>query len=197
MPPDQLLALVTLAVAGSFTPGPNNTIATVTAANHGFRAAVPHMLGVPLGFSTMLVAGSLGVAALLIAHPVLAQLIKWVGIAYLLYIAWLIAGATSLGDRTVAQPLTFWQSAAFQYANPKAWMLAAATAATFMAQGAGVARTGIIVAVYALAAFLSLVLWAGLGAALRAWLMHGARLRVFNIVMGALLAATAVWMAVV
>ena len=197
MPADQLFALLTLAVAGSFTPGPNNTIATVTAANHGFRAAIPHMLGVPLGFSTMLIAGSLGVAALLIAHPLLAQLIKWLGIAYLLYIAWLIAGASSLGDRALARPLTLWQSAAFQYANPKAWMLAAATAATFMAQGAGVTRTGIIVAIYALAAFLSLVLWAGLGAALRAWLMHGRRLRLFNLAMGALLAATAAWMAFV
>lgn len=197
MPLDQLVALITLAVAGSFTPGPNNTIATVTAANHGFRAAVPHMLGVPLGFSSMLVAGSLGVAAVLVAHPLLAQLIKWVGIAYLLYIAWLIARASSLGERSLTQPLTFWQSAAFQYANPKAWMLAAATAATFMAQGASVTRTGIIVVIYALAAFLSLVLWAGLGAALRAWLMQGQRLRVFNLAMGALLAATAVWMAFV
>lgn len=194
MPLDQLLALITLAVAGSFTPGPNNTIATVTAANHGFRAAVPHMLGVPLGFASMLVAGSLGVAAVLIAHPLLAQLIKWLGIAYLLYIAWLIARASSLGDRTLARPLTFWQSAAFQYANPKAWMLAAATAATFMAQGANVARTSVIVVVYALAAFSSLVLWAALGAALQAWLRQGQRLRVFNLVMGALLAATALWM---
>ncbi|MCA3219933.1 MAG: LysE family translocator [Burkholderiales bacterium] len=195
MPLDQLLALISLAVAGSFTPGPNNTIATVTAANHGFRATVPHMLGVPVGFSTMLLAGSLGVAALLIAHPLLAQLIKWLGIAYLLYIAWLIAGSASLGERSIARPLTFWQSAAFQYANPKAWMLAAATAATFMAQGANLSRTSIVVAVYAVAAVLSLVLWAGLGAALRAWLTHGQRLRLFNLAMGVLLAATAVWMA--
>lgn len=195
MPLDQLLALITLAVAGSFTPGPNNTIASVTAANHGFRATVPHMLGVPVGFSTMLLAGSLGVAALLIAHPLLAQLIKWLGIAYLLYIAWLIAGSASLGERSIARPLTFWQSAAFQYANPKAWMLAAATAATFMAQGANLSRTSIVVTVYAVAAVLSLVLWAGLGAALCAWLTHGQRLRLFNLAMGVLLAATAVWMA--
>jgi threonine/homoserine/homoserine lactone efflux protein len=197
MPLDQLLALITLAVAGSFTPGPNNTIATVTAANHGFRATVPHMLGVPLGFSTLLIAGSLGVAAVLIAHPLLAQVIKWAGIVYLLYIAWLIAGASSLGDRAVARPLTLWQSALFQYANPKAWMLAAATAATFMAQGASLLRTTVIVGVYALAAFTSLVLWAALGAGLRAWLQQGRRLRMFNLAMGLLLAATAVWMAFV
>jgi threonine/homoserine/homoserine lactone efflux protein len=197
MPLDQLLALITLAVAGSFTPGPNNTIATVTAANHGFRATVPHMLGVPLGFSTLLIAGSLGVAAVLIAHPLLAQVIKWAGIVYLLYIAWLIAGARSLGDRALARPLSLWQSALFQYANPKAWMLAAATAATFMAQGASLLRTTVIVGVYALAAFTSLVLWAALGAGLRAWLQQGRRLRMFNLAMGALLAATAVWMAFV
>ncbi|MCU0949913.1 MAG: LysE family translocator [Burkholderiaceae bacterium] len=195
MPTDQLLALITLAVAGSFTPGPNNTIATVTGANHGLRATLPHVLGVPFGFGSMLVAGSLGVAALLIAHPLLGAAIKWIGIAYLLYIAWLVARAGSLGERRLARPLTFWQSAAFQYANPKAWMLAAATAGTFMAGRVDALRTAIIVAVFALAAVLSLLLWGALGAALHDWLRHGQRLQWFNRAMGLLLAATALWMA--
>ncbi len=195
MPADQLLALVTLAVVGSFTPGPNNTIAAVTGANHGFRAAVPHMLGVPLGFSSMLVAGSLGVAALLLAQPWLAAAIKWIGVAYLLWIAYQIARAGQLADRSVARPLSLWQSAAFQYANPKAWMLAAATAGTFMAHGATLLRTAIIVAVFALAALGSLLLWAWVGAALRGWLAVGRRIASFNLSMGALLAATALWMA--
>lgn len=195
MPLDQLLALVTLAVAGSFTPGPNNTIATVTAANHGLRATLPHMLGVPFGFGSMLVAGSLGVAALLLAHPLLAAAIKWLGIAYLLLIAWNIARAGTLGERALARPLTFWQSAAFQYANPKAWMLAAATAGTFMQAGSSLLRTTIIVAVFALAAFVSLLLWGALGAGLRHWLRQGRRLVRFNLLMGLLLAATALWMA--
>jgi threonine/homoserine/homoserine lactone efflux protein len=195
MPLEQLLALATLAVVGSFTPGPNNTIATVTGANHGFRAALPHVFGVPFGFGTMLAAGALGVAALLLAHPVLGQLIKWAGIAYLLWIALQIARAGSIGHRSVARPLTFWQSAAFQYANPKAWMLSAATAGSFMASGASLARTALIVLVFALAAAASLLLWAALGAALRQWLTHGARLRLFNVSMGVLLAATALWLA--
>jgi threonine/homoserine/homoserine lactone efflux protein len=195
VPPDQLLALTTLALAGSFTPGPNNVIATVTGANHGLRAALPHILGVPFGFGTMLAAGSLGVAALLVAHPLLGQAIKWLGIAYLIYIAWLIARAGSIGERTLARPLTFWQSAAFQYANPKAWMLAAATAGTFMTAQPSVARTAIIVGVFALAAAASLVLWAWIGAALRHWLQTGRRLARFNLAMGLLLATTALWMA--
>jgi threonine/homoserine/homoserine lactone efflux protein len=195
VPPDQLIALTTLAVAGSFTPGPNNVIATVTGANHGLRAALPHILGVPFGFGTMLAAGSVGVAALLVAHPLLGQAIKWLGIGYLLVIAWMIMRAGSIGERTLARPLTFWQSAAFQYANPKAWMLAAATAGTFMTSQPGVARTAIIVGVFALAAATSLVLWAWIGAALRHWLQCGRRLARFNLTMGVLLAATALWMA--
>lgn len=195
MPPDQLLALTTLALAGSFTPGPNNVIATVTGANHGLRAALPHILGVPFGFGTMLAAGSLGVAALLMAHPLLGQVIKWLGIGYLLVIAGMIARAGSIGERTLARPLTFWQSAAFQYANPKAWMLAAATAGTFMTAQPSAARTAIIIGVFALAAAASLVLWAWIGAALRHWLQTGRRLARFNLTMGLLLAATALWMA--
>ena len=195
MPADQLLALITLAMAGSFTPGPNNTIAAVTGANHGLRATLPHVLGVPFGFGTLLVAGNLGVAALLVAHPPLAQAIKWLGIGYLLWIAGQVAGATSLGERRSARPLSFLQSAAFQYANPKAWMLAAAAAATFMADGTGALRLAIVVLVFALAAATSLLLWAAAGVALRRWLAQGTRLRAFNIAMGLLLAATALWMA--
>lgn len=192
---EQLLALVVFALAGSFTPGPNNTIAAATGANHGLRATVPHVCGVPFGFSTMLVAGGLGAAALLVAHPALASAIKWTGIAYLLYIAWAIARTSVLGDRSLARPLTFWQSAAYQYANPKAWMLAAATAGTYMAADGARMRLAIICVVFSLACAASLVVWAAAGAALRVWLQRGARLAIFNRVMGVALAATAVWIA--
>ncbi len=192
---EQLIALIVFALAGSFTPGPNNTIATATGANHGLRATLPHILGVPFGFSSMLAAGALGAAALIAAHPALAAAIRWAGVAYLFYIAWLIARTAAIGDRALARPLTFWQSAAFQYANPKAWMLAAATAGTYMAADEALARVIVICAVFSAACAASLAVWAATGAALRDWLQHGARLRAFNTVMGALLAATAVWMA--
>ncbi len=202
MPLEQLLALTTLAVVGSFTQGPNNTIATVTGANHGFRAVVPHMLGVPFGFTTMLIAGSVGIAALIGTNPWLAALLKWGGIAYLLLIAWRIASAT-VGNPggQAAPPLTFWQSAAFQYANPKAWMIGMATIGTFAAgasgddAGSAGTRTAVICAVFAVMALASIALWGWVGVALRDWLSIGSRLRVFNATMGALLAGTAVWIA--
>ncbi len=192
---EQLIALIVFALAGSFTPGPNNTIATATGANHGLRATVPHIFGVPFGFSTMLAAGALGAAALIAAHPALAAAIRWAGIAYLLAIAWSIARTAAIGERTVARPLTFWQSAAFQYANPKAWMLAAATAGTYTAADEALSRIVVICAVFSAACAASLVVWAAAGAALKDWLRCGARLRAFNALMGVLLAATAIWMA--
>ena len=81
MPHEQLLALAMLAFVGCFTPGPNNMIATVPGANHGFRAALPHVLGMPFGFASMLIAGAAGVAALWLSYPFIAALIKWAGIA--------------------------------------------------------------------------------------------------------------------
>lgn len=192
---DQLIALVVFALAGSFTPGPNNTIATVTGANHGLRATVPHICGVPFGFATLLVAGGVGAAALTVAHPAPATAIKWIGIAYLLYIAWVIARTDAIGERALARPLTFWQSAAFQYANPKAWMLAAATVGTYMAADAAALRIVIICAVFSLTCAASLIVWAAAGAALKNWLARDSRLRAFNLTMGATLAATAAWMA--
>lgn len=195
MSADQFAALMVFALAGSFTPGPNNTIATVTGANHGLRATLPHICGVPFGFATLLVAGGLGAAALIFAHPALATAIKWIGIAYLLLIAWSVARADALGERSVARPLTFWQSAAFQYANPKAWMLAVATAGTYMAADRAALRIVIICAVFAITCAASLVVWAATGAALKNWLARDSRLRAFNLTMGLTLAATAAWMA--
>jgi threonine/homoserine/homoserine lactone efflux protein len=197
MPFEQLLPLAVLAFVGSFTPGPNNMIATVTGANHGFRAALPHIFGVPFGFASMLIAGAAGIAALLLTYPFIAGLIKWAGITHLLFIAWQLARPNvpdKESDGTTMKPLSFWQSAAFQYANPKAWMLATATAGSFMTSHATIVTVAIIVIVFSIAAMGSLITWAWVGFALRHWLRVGSRMRIFNVAMGGLLAATALWL---
>jgi threonine/homoserine/homoserine lactone efflux protein len=197
MDADQVVALVVFALIGSFTPGPNNAIATLTGANFGMRATVPHILGVPFGFASMILAAAGGVAAVLLAHPVAAELIRWLGTAYLLWLAWSLMRATDakpLASGPFALPMSFSQSAVFQYLNPKAWMLAAATAGAFMAGDGPFVRGALAAGIFAVTALASLVVWAALGASLRKWLAHGLRLRVFNIVMGVSLALTALWM---
>jgi threonine/homoserine/homoserine lactone efflux protein len=144
----------------------------------------------------MLLAAAGGVAALIVASPALAATLKWLGIAYLLWLAWNLARASDGGSGTgsFALPLAFWQSALFQYLNPKAWMLAVATAAAWLAGNDPWQRAAIVCLVFAAAALASVALWAAAGAALRGWLAQGRRLRAFNLAMGALLAATALWM---
>jgi threonine/homoserine/homoserine lactone efflux protein len=125
-------------------------------------------------------------------------LIKWAGIAYLLFIAWQLARPNVIGEEsegTTMKPLSFWQSAAFQYANPKAWMLAAATAGSFMTNHATFVSIAVIVIVFSVAAMGSLITWAWIGSTLRHWLSVGSRMRIFNVAMGVLLAATALWLA--
>lgn len=197
----QVWAFVAFSLVGSFTPGPNTTIATTTGANFGFRATVPHILGVPVGFSVMLALVSLGIAGILLSLPGAASAIKWIGIAYLLYLGWLLTrGPRPAPDGSPkapgVRPLTFLQSALFQLANPKAWMLTVATAGTYMSGGGIASRVTLLCAIFAAACMVSLVTWAWVGAGLRAWLRAGRRLRWFNAAMGASLAATAVWMAV-
>jgi threonine/homoserine/homoserine lactone efflux protein len=98
-------------------------------------------------------------------------------------------------EGTTMKPLSFWQSAAFQYANPKAWMLAAATAGSFMTNHATFVSIAVIVIVFSVAAMGSLITWAWIGSTLRHWLSVGSRMRIFNVAMGVLLAATALWLA--
>lgn len=198
MDADQLLALAAFAAVASFTPGPNNAIATVTGARFGFRAVLPHMLGVPAGFSAMLLAAAGGLAALLLAAPMLAGLLKWLGVGYLLWLSWQLArddGRTSAAaGGPFALPLGFAQSAAFQFLNPKAWMFALAVTTAFAAGEPAWTRTATVVAICASASLASLVAWGWIGAALRGWLARGRRLRAFNAAMAVLLAATALWM---
>jgi threonine/homoserine/homoserine lactone efflux protein len=201
MEPAQLGAFVVFSLVGSFTPGPNNTIATATAANFGFRAALPHIFGVPFGFSTMLALGSLGAVGLLLSLPTAAGAIKWAGIAYLVYLGWLLIRAARptpdyAPGTLAARPLTFLESALFQYVNPKAWMLATATAGTFMSGRDVATRAALICMVFSATCIASLAVWAWMGAALRRWLRTGRRRWWFNVAMGLSLAATALWMAV-
>ncbi len=199
MTADQLTALIAFAAAASFTPGPNNTIAAATGANFGFRAVLPHVFGVPVGFTSMMLAAAVGIAALLLATPMLTGALKWVGVAYLLWLSWRLANPTARSANVAgpfALPLGFAQSALFQYLNPKAWMFALATTTAFVAGERPLHRAAIVVAVCALAMLASLALWGWVGAALREWLRHGRRMRVFNLLMGATLAATALWIGV-
>ncbi|MGU9978650.1 LysE family translocator [Phreatobacter sp. HK31-P] len=187
-----LLAIPALALVTSISPGPSNVMLLASGVNSGFRRTIPQILGITIGFSTLLVAAGLGLGAVLRAVPALEFALKVVGGGYLLYLAWRIASARSMGPEAVggARPLTFLESAAFQWINPKAWVVALTVMAVHADPVSPLVSAVLIAAVFALVNLPSISVWAAFGTAMRGFLADPARLRWFNIAMGLLLAAS-------
>jgi len=193
MPLETFLWMVVFALVTSVTPGPNNLMLLASGVNFGFVRTIPHMFGIALGFGSLLLSVGLGLGALLIAWPALGIALKAAGAAYLLYLAWKIAGSRTMGSAGKAsKPITLLQAAAFQWVNPKAWMMSI----TAMALYADPLNPGVTVPLVALSFvivnFPSVSLWAGFGTMLRSFLDDPQRLKCFNIIMAVLLVATLV-----
>ena len=196
----EFIALLILATAMSFTPGPNTTLSAALAANHGLKRALPFICAVPVGWGVLLALCSMGLGALVLAVPLLGWAVKLVGVAYLLTLALKIARSRQLSESDAQRlTLTFWQGAALQFVNIKAWMLALAIVSGWIAgrDNPGL-RFAIVLPVMLAYAFASNLSYALIGSLLRDWLAgpahSGQRLIRFNQAMAAVLAATAVWM---
>ena len=188
---DTLLALTGFAFVSSITPGPNNFMLLASGSNFGFARTLPHMFGIAAGFCSLLLGIGFGLGALLTAWPALHLALKIAGGSYLLYLSWKIATNRSMGDGgTVSRPLTFLQAAAFQWVNPKAWMMALTAMALYTAPKAHIVSVLLVALAFMLVNLLCISVWAGFGTVLRRVLSSPARLKWFNIVMGILLAAT-------
>ncbi len=187
-----LLAFALFAGVSSITPGPNNLMLLSSGLNFGFRASIPHVLGISIGFAFMLVAVGLGLALAFERWPLLYQLLKIAGVAYLLWLAWGLASAGSLSlDRRAGapKPMGFWAAAAFQWVNPKAWVMGVSAFATYM-PAKGLTSVLLTATLFALINLPSVAAWALCGSQLRHWLAEPARQRLFNRVMAALLVAS-------
>jgi threonine/homoserine/homoserine lactone efflux protein len=188
MQPDTLLAPFLFAFTTSITPGPNNMMLFASGVNFGFARTIPHMLGIGSGFFVLLIAVGLGLGALLHSVPLLHTALKFAGGAYLVWIAWKIGSSRSLGEgKASAAPMTFLQAAAFQWINPKAWVMAVSAMATYTSSDSYLLSVFVVGLVFALVNVPSVSTWAGFGAALRQWLAEPTRLKWFNITMAVLL----------
>ncbi|MED5620812.1 LysE family translocator [Ideonella sp. BN130291] len=195
-------ALLLVATAMSFTPGPNTTLSTALAANFGLRRALPFCAAVPAGWSLLMVLCGAGLGALIVAAPALRLAVKVVGVAYLLWLAFKLSGSRALGEAAAPVEVGFGQGVLLQFVNIKAWMLALTLTAGWVAvagadTGATARRLGVVLAVMAVYAFASNLAYALAGALLRRWLAQGARLLWFNRGLAMLLVLTAAWMATV
>ncbi|THH36794.1 LysE family translocator [Aliishimia ponticola] len=185
-----LSALALFAFVSSITPGPNNLMLMASGANFGFRRSIPHMLGIGIGFTVMLILVGAGLVQLFDAWPPSYLLLKTLSVTYLLWLAWKVATAAGLrAQNAKARPMTFLQAAAFQWVNPKAWAMALSAMTTY-APDRSVAAVLVVAAVFGLINLPSVSTWTIMGQQMARWLTNPRRRVAFNVTMAALLVAS-------
>jgi threonine/homoserine/homoserine lactone efflux protein len=195
MSPQTFTAVLIFATAMAFTPGPNNVMLAASGSRFGIRRTLPHLAGVTIGFPVMLFLVGTGLASVLLASAKLQLGMKIVSCAYLLWLAFQIAASASAGGAAErAKPMSFLQAAAFQWVNPKAWLMAVGAISGYTA-GSGsqlYLQVTIITVITLVVSLFSTLTWAAFGAGIRRWLRAPRALRLFNLAMALLLLVSTV-----
>lgn len=192
------LAFVPFAFSTSITPGPNNIMLASSGATFGFLRTVEHLLGVVLGFSFMVLLLGLGLAELFKSDPRIHEIVRYLGAAYLLYLAWRIGGAAppagADGTKGAGKPLSFLEAALFQWVNPKAWSMAIGAISAFTTVGGEqTAEVATLAATFLAVGLVSSSAWTVLGVGIGQLVQSRPQLlRIFNLTMAALLVASIV-----
>ena len=185
MTQEQLLAASLFAAVSSITPGPNNTLMLASGVNFGVKRSLPHLAGITLGVGAMLLLLGLGLNALLSLFPALLQVLRFAGVTYLLWLAFALARATpaALGSASTLQPMGFWAAVAFQWVNPKAWVMATTALTAYLPAHAGWTQLALLSGLFMLINAPCVGVWLTCGNAMRAWLQDPRRRRAFNLTM--------------
>jgi len=182
-----LAALSMFAFVSSITPGPNNLMLMTSGTNFGFKRTIPHMLGVGLGFTLMVLLVGLGAMQIFDWFPLSYEILKVASIVYLLYLAYKIAKTSEVSQSEDARkPMTFIQAALFQWVNPKAWTMAV-TAISVYAPSKEAFAVLIVALVFGIINLPCICSWITLGQKIKHVLSNERRLKNFNYAMAALL----------
>jgi threonine/homoserine/homoserine lactone efflux protein len=184
-----ILTSIPFMTSMGITPGPNNILVASSGVNFGFRATIPHILGITVGYPLMLFIVGIGLAKIFIAVPLIHTILKYVSIAYLLFLAYRLTLASAMGEaRSQPKPMTFLQAAAFQWVNGKAWVIALGAVTTYTMVNQTLPLQ--IIALTAISVVITLgsvSCWTFFGAFMRRYLHTAKRRRHFNYTMAALL----------
>jgi len=195
MTPDLLIGISAFAFVSSITPGPNNLMLMSSGTNFGFRRTIPHLLGVSIGFTAMIVLIGLGIAEAFAAFPIAYEILKVLSVIYLLYLAWHIATASApaIDDAKAAakaKPMTFVQACLFQWVNPKAWTMALTAVSVYVPPTHKVSGLIVCAVIFGLINLPSVAVWTVMGAQIRKFLSDQKKLRIFNVTAALLLVAS-------
>ena len=189
---EQAVSFVIFSVVAAGTPGPSNALLTATGANVGVLRGLPCLVGVTGGMGLMMFVVAFGLGRVILDHPFVLETVRWCGAAVLCWLAWKIATSRRAGPAADARPVGFGAAFAFQWINPKSWLVSASAAATFLHGGSSSALTQSVAfgLLFVAASLPSCFPWLAFGAFLQRFLQSERALRLFNGAMGALLAAS-------
>ncbi len=129
-----LISFILFTFVACMSPGPNNLMLLSSGLTFGYKRTLPHALGIIVGYPIMFLIVGLGLGKIFEQNPMVLEIMKYIGISYLCWMAWQIANAKGSlhSNDTEAKPFTFWQAVLFQWVNPKAWIMAITSLATFL-----------------------------------------------------------------
>jgi threonine/homoserine/homoserine lactone efflux protein len=183
------LSIFIFAISSTVTPGPNNIMIMTSGLNYGVKKSIPHLLGICFGFPVMVIVIGFGFSIVLERYPLFNEIIKVLGIVYLLYLAWLIASSSPVSlEGRKSKPLSFTQAALFQWVNPKAWVVATGAVSAYTSVSSDIFTQVIFIALaFLIVAIPSLGTWLIFGVGIKKYLKSPKHQKVFNLSMALLL----------
>lgn len=181
---DLISALIAFAFVTSITPGPNNLMLMASGINFGFNRTLPHMMGVAIGFTFMMAMIGIGLKEVFDTFPITYQILKIISAIFLSYLAWKIANTAPLhqdNNQKESEPLSFIQAAAFQWINPKAWIMAVSAIGTYTPSGQSFWDMILVALIFGAINLPSVSIWVAMGTQLQRFLNSPLRLKIFNI----------------
>ena len=186
-----LLSAAIFGLVTSVTPGPNNTYLLASGMNYGLKRSIPYLAGILIGLTAIVLAVIFGVGVVFATFPVIYQILKWVGFAYICWMAWGVATSGTRSARAKSDSYVgFWKAIGFQFVNPKAWIVSLSFVATYVPVGQSVWVEIVFALVLVVTTFPGAFVWATLGQLLSTWLSDERKRRIFNYIAATLLVLT-------
>jgi threonine/homoserine/homoserine lactone efflux protein len=186
MNPD-LLLLLGISLSLGFTPGPNNAVASYSAFNFGFKKTIPLIMGVGLGYTTLVILINFVLISIFKTYPIIQEIIRILGTVFLVYLAYKIATSNTSNNEKKTNPVTFYDTFVFQFINPKGVMAATTLISKFVDQDNYISTSVMVIIVCSLTAFSSITAWTFLGKFLRKFATNNSFIKRFNYVMSVLI----------
>lgn len=183
-----VLSAAIFGLVTSVTPGPNNTYLLASGMNFGLRRSMPYLLGILSGLTFIVLSIIFGLGLVFTTFPVVYQILKWVGFAYICWMAYGVAtSGTKSAKAKTSEHVGYLKALLFQFVNPKAWIVSGSFVATYVPTGQGLLIEILLALVLVITTFPGAFIWATAGQLLSAWFSDPRKRQIFNVVAAVLL----------